>query len=137
MQCCQVYLWSGRQLNRQSPGSFHPDQIAIDETSLSEVFDKAWAMSVMREGGDLNKARAEQEGGDRLRRVELLRLRFQEGRPIRDIATLWSEDPKKVHWAYARAREEFKSALYDVLVQRGYAAESVEDECKRIFSLLT
>ena len=36
----------------------------------------------------------------------------------------------------ARAREEFKDAMCDVLVQRGYPRESIEAECKRVFSLL-
>ena len=125
-----------RQMNRHCADSFHPEQPSADELSLSQAFDRAWAIGVMRESGDLNEARAAQEGGDRLRRVELLRLRFQEGKNIRDIAALWNEDPKRLHWAYARAREEFKDALSDVLVLRGYAQDTLAAECQRIFSLL-
>ena len=33
--------------------------------------------------------------GSELRRVELLRLRFQEGLPVRDIARRWAEDAAK------------------------------------------
>jgi RNA polymerase sigma factor (sigma-70 family) len=126
-----------RLLNRERPGSFHPDEMAIDETSLSLIFDRAWAMSIVREAGDSNRARAEAEGGDRLRRLELLRLRFHEGMPIREIAEMWEEDPKRVHWAYARAREEFKDALCEVLHHRGSAKASIDAECKHVFSLLS
>ena len=65
------------------------------------------------------------EDQDRRRRVELLDLRFGEGPPIRDIATRWGDDPARVHKAYARAREEFRTSLLEVLRfhQEGSAAE--------------
>jgi DNA-directed RNA polymerase specialized sigma24 family protein len=50
-----------------------------------------------------------------LRRVELLRLRFQEGMPIREIARLRGVDAASLHHEYARARREFRSALRDVI----------------------
>jgi RNA polymerase sigma factor (sigma-70 family) len=126
-----------KQLNRQGPGSFHPELMSIDETSLSHVFDRAWAMSVIHEAGDLNRARGAEEGGDRLQRVELLRLVFHEGKRIREIAATWNEEAKRVHWAYARARKDFLNAMCEVLMQRGYAKETIEAECKRVFTLLT
>jgi hypothetical protein len=50
-----------------------------------------------------------------VRRVELLRLRFQDSLPIRDIAMLWNEDPASVHHEYATARKEFSTALRQAL----------------------
>jgi RNA polymerase sigma-70 factor (ECF subfamily) len=72
-----------------------------------------------------------------VRRVELLRLRFQEGLPIRDIATRWQTDAAVLHHEYARAREEFRAALLEVVAfyHPGTAAE-VERECANLLSLL-
>jgi hypothetical protein len=53
------------------------------------------------------QAEATARSGDRaVRCVELLRLRFQEGLPIRDIATRWNEDAAKLHHEFATARDE-------------------------------
>jgi hypothetical protein len=47
--------------------------------------------------------------------VELLRLRFEEGLPIRTIAAQWGIDAVAVHHAYALARKEFRAALLEVV----------------------
>jgi RNA polymerase sigma-70 factor (ECF subfamily) len=67
----------------------------------------------------------------------LLRLRFQEGLPIREVARLWQEDPATLHREYARARQEFKAALLDVMTS--YHADSpatAERECADLLTLL-
>ena len=126
-----------RQLNRQSPATFHPDQLVADETSMSRAFDRAWAMSVIREALELYRVRATDTGGDCRRRFELLRLRFREGLPIRDIATKWGQDAKRVHWAYVRARQEFKTALKEVLgLHLSRSPEQLEEECNRLLDHL-
>ena len=56
---------------------------------------------------------------------------------VRDIATMWNEEPKRVHWAFDRAKREFKDALCEVLLRRGYAGESIDAECKQVLALLT
>ena len=57
--------------------------------------------------------------------------------PIRDIAAKWGEETKRVHWAYARARKEFKDALREVLgLHEHCPADEIEEECNRIFDLL-
>ena len=43
--------------------------------------------------------------------MELLRLRFHEGLPIREIAARWKRDTAWVPHQYATAREEFKRAV--------------------------
>ena len=63
-----------------------------------------------------------------VRRVELLRLRFQSGLPIREIADRWGEDPAKVHHEYATARAEFKAALGRVMAFHRPAAGPAELE---------
>ncbi len=42
-----------------------------------------------------------------VRHVELLRLRFEENLPIREIARRWATDPANVHKSYALARRSF------------------------------
>jgi hypothetical protein len=50
------------------------------------------------------RQQAEQSGPDAVQRVELLRLRFEEGLPIRTIAERWGVPAATLHHAYARAR---------------------------------
>ena len=47
--------------------------------------------------------------------MQLLRLRFTDGLPIRAIAERWGEDAAKLHHEYATAREEFRAALRNVV----------------------
>jgi RNA polymerase sigma-70 factor (ECF subfamily) len=63
------------------------------------------------------EARARAAGADAARRVELLKLRFGEEMPIRDIARLWNADAARLHHEYATAREEFRAALRDVVAE--------------------
>ena len=96
---------------RQSDLQGIPDS----EEALSRVYDRAWAKAVVREAAERQSVLAAQRGEAALRRVELLRLRFHEGMPIREIARLWGLDAATLHHEYARAREEFRSALRDVI----------------------
>lgn len=84
------------------------------DESLSRVFDRAWASALLRRAAGHQEERAL---GDEaaVRRVELLRLRFREGRPIRDIASLWNVDSAWLHHQYAVARDEFRRALEDIV----------------------
>jgi RNA polymerase sigma-70 factor (ECF subfamily) len=113
------------------------DRLPAIEESLSRTFDRAWAKAVLREAAGRMEQRAQGEGEAAVRRVELLRLRFQEGLPIRDIATRWQTDAAVLHHEYARAREEFRAALLEVVAfyHPGTAAE-VERECANLLSLL-
>jgi DNA-directed RNA polymerase specialized sigma24 family protein len=100
----------------QSPESSAAlDAIPDDHTSLSRDFDRAWAKAILREAARLQEDQARAAGAKALRRVELLRLRFHDGLPIRDIACRWGCDAAVLHHEYARAREEFRAALLDVV----------------------
>lgn len=81
----------------------------------SAAFEKAWARSIVQEAASHMVSRARFLGAAALRRVELLRLRFFDGRPIRDIAAAWGTEAKALHREYARAREEFQASLLEVL----------------------
>jgi len=95
------------------------------ELSQSRFFDRTWAKAIMAEAAQLQRRRAADLGDDAVRRIELLRLRFEEGLPIRTIAERWGVDPAKLHHAYALARQEFRAALLEVVAfhQPGSPAE--------------
>lgn len=103
---------------------------------LSQVFDRAWAQSIMRQAAERQAERAADLGAEALRRVELLRLRFQDNRPIREIAALWELDPVHVHRQYALARREFRRALVEVLGFYEADGAQLDAECARLLALL-
>jgi RNA polymerase sigma-70 factor (ECF subfamily) len=91
-----------------------PD-IRANEESLSRLFERTWAQAIMTEAAQLQKRRAGERGPEAVRRVELLRLRFEEGLPIRAIAERWGVAAAELHHAYAKARQEFRAALLEVV----------------------
>jgi len=91
------------------------EQVVSDESSLSVVYDRAWAKCIMQLAARQQLDRAQEMGPDAVQRVELLRLRFHEGLPIRKIARRWLVDSTKLHREYAKARKEFKTALLEVI----------------------
>lgn len=113
---------------------------ALPEThddAPSRAFDRAWARSVMRDAAARQARWASTEGEQAQRRVELLRLRFQENLPIREIADGWQADPVYVHREYAKARKEFKRALIEAIAFHVPACPAdVDKECARLLALL-
>lgn len=91
------------------------DAIASLDASLSRVFDRAWAVSLLREAAALHGERAGAGGEGARQRFELLRLRFEDDLPIREIARRRGVDSAELHHEYAKAREEFRAALADVV----------------------
>ena len=111
--------------------------IAADDASLSRAFDRAWAETIVTQAAEAQRRAAEARGPDAVRRVELLRLRFQEDLPIREIASRWDEDAARLHREYAQARREFEEALLGVVLfhhpgPRGRA----RDEARELLALL-
>jgi len=130
-----------RSRRRETSGdSAVMDAIEHDEPRLTQVFNRAYAQAVMREAAAAQEERAREQGDEAMRRVELLRLRFHEGLPIRDIAARWNEDPVYVHRAYALARREFRRALEQVVSAHHAAAgggdEMIRRECEDLLRLL-
>ncbi len=107
------------------------------EDGLSKVFDRAWASAMVKEAGALMERRARRSDERALRRVKLLRLRFEEGMATCDIARLWDTELIPLHREYERARKEFKVALMDVLGNHmeGTPGE-IERECYALLALL-
>jgi DNA-directed RNA polymerase specialized sigma24 family protein len=114
------------------------DNLAADDTSLSRAFDKAWARSLLKEAARVQAATAADSGERAVKRVELLRLRFQEGLPIRDIAIRWNDDSAKLHHEFATARDEFRAALTKVVAFHMPAASQpqLDTACRAVLDLL-
>jgi RNA polymerase sigma factor (sigma-70 family) len=113
------------------------DDVEAREDRLSVVFDRAWARALVRAAAKLQEAQARVLGSDALRRVELLRLRFREELPIRAIAERFGLDAVHVHHEYAKAREEFREALIEVVqIQHPRSRAQAEAECAEILTLL-
>jgi RNA polymerase sigma-70 factor (ECF subfamily) len=126
-----------RQAVGQSAGNIELESIPSGEDSLSHVFDRAWARAVVREAAERQAVLAAEAGEAAVRRVELLRLRFHDGMPIREIARLWDMDAAVLHHEYARARREFLAALRDVIASHHPGSREVVDgECAQLLSLL-
>jgi RNA polymerase sigma-70 factor (ECF subfamily) len=127
----------GRRRAHEIMGSMEPPDAAVAEESLSRLFDRAWARSIMQEAAARQAQRAAREGEAALRRVELLRIRFQEDLPIRSIAQRWAVDAGVLHHEYARARKEFKAALLEVMAYYHPSAPAdAERECAELLALL-
>jgi DNA-directed RNA polymerase specialized sigma24 family protein len=114
-----------------------PDTPA-DALSQSRLFDRTWARAIMAEAAELQKTRAHDHGPEAVRRVELLRLRFEENLPIRVIAERWGVDARSLHHAYALARQDFRAALLEVVAfhQPGSPAE-LEEEAASLLKVLS
>jgi RNA polymerase sigma-70 factor (ECF subfamily) len=126
-----------RQLAREPGEDVDLEGIPGGEEAFSRVFDRAWAKAVVREASERQSVLASERGEAGLRRVELLRLRFHEGLPIREIARLWGLDAATLHHEYARARQEFRLALREVIAfHLPGSPEDVERECAQLLSLL-
>lgn len=112
-------------------------QLPADDPSLSRAFDRAWAQALLREAVRVQTDAADSEAARR--RVELLRLRFHEGRSIRDIAKLWGIEAAKLHHEYATAREEFRQALHQVVAfhHPGATHGEIDHVCEELLAALT
>jgi len=119
---------------RRRPNNPLPDEVLADDTGPAEAFDRAWARALLREAAAAQQTSAEGAGPAAVRRIQLLRLRFHEGLPIRDIARLWGEDAAKLHHEYATAAE-FRTALR-VVIAIHHPGATVEDRDRLAVELL-
>jgi DNA-directed RNA polymerase specialized sigma24 family protein len=101
--------------SRRGPAASPLPEIQDDEPSLSRLFERTWAQAIMTEAAQLQRRSADERGPEAVKRVELVRLRFEENLPIRTIAERWGVAAAGLHHAYALARQEFKAALLAVV----------------------
>ena len=91
----------------------------------------------MQQAAQRQIEQAGESGPDAMRRVELLRLRFHEGLPIREIAKIWNTDAAVLHHEYAQARKEFKQILREVIAfHQPFSPSDVEREYSELLRSL-
>lgn len=129
----------GRLRNRQPSTGLDSELAKPDEVTLSRVFDRAWARTLLRQAANLQEDKARRAGPRARRRVELLRIKSRENLPIREIARRWEVDTAQVHKDYARARKEFKAALEEILSfhHPACSAAEIEEKCVELLGLLS
>ncbi|MGE0432512.1 MAG: RNA polymerase sigma factor [Planctomycetota bacterium] len=127
-----------RDRKRHTSDSLHESQFENNDEHASRAFDRAFAETVVARAAHRQLTAAQEAGDAAIRRVELLRLRFQDDLPIRDIAKQWNEDAAFVHHEYARAREEFRKALISELTFQNPDATvtEIEEECVSLLQML-
>ena len=117
--------------------SFDADNLAASEISASKQFDRAWALNILRQAVRRLAERNRGRGREARLRVELLRLRFQEGLPIREIAKRWEVDSILLHRQYTKAQKEFRAVLADMLAAgRRLSPDEVEQELAELYQIL-
>ncbi len=113
---------------RDAPGGFAVENIADSEASLSRVFDRAWAESVVQEARDKMGQRATRSETS-ARRYRALAMRFERGMPPREIAAELDVPVERIYEALREARVEFKAVLLEVMA--GYHPRASEAELER------
>jgi len=127
-----------RQRERARRADVDPDEIEGRERTASKLFERAWAQAMLAQASALLAERAAKEGPAAEERIELLRLRFEEDLPIREIAERRQVDAARLHHDYAKARAEFQEALRDVVREHeGGTAGDVERECARLLETIS
>jgi len=124
---------------RREPGErVDLDALPAAADGLSRVFDRAWAQALLREAVERHESWAMAGGADARRRFAILRMRHDDGMPVRDIAAaLGEQDAAKVHNDYRRARREFAVQLRTVVASHtGAQGEGIDPECRRLNELL-
>jgi RNA polymerase sigma factor (sigma-70 family) len=120
---------------RDASGSGLPEPAARNDSGLQQVFDRAFAESLLGEALEHQQRQAEVSGPPALRRLELLRLRFWEGLPIREISKRWEADAAHLHHEYARARDDFRAALRSVLANHcGNHSQLTEEDLVQLLA---
>jgi RNA polymerase sigma-70 factor (ECF subfamily) len=126
-----------QRLQRGVPAGSVVGQLVGDETAASVAFDREWARATLRLAMDIQAQGAQSQGEPHQKRLELLRLRFHEGMPIRAIAERWQCDAAWLHHEFARARRDFKRALGQALgLGQDVPAEQLEREIQRLWEVL-
>ena len=114
-----------------------PSDLPAADARASRAYERRWAETLVRRAAERLEAAARTRGPEAARRVELLRLRFGDGLPIREIARRWAVDPSHLHHEFARAREEFKEALVAEVAWHQPGTEGqAEEECRALLGLL-
>ena len=127
---------AGRR-ERQLTTEFQRDGGVDEDADPAHKFDCTWAVTIVRNARRRVEERLGQGSPAAQRRVELLRLRYQEGLPVKEIAPQIGEDSRRVHHQLEEARRDFHRALREeVAFHLPGSAEEVEQECRLLLGLL-
>lgn len=112
-------------------------EIPARDPSTSEVYNRAWAHALIGEAGEILERRAAADGEAAQRRLELLRLRFEEGLKPAEIAEKLGIALKRVHKDYAKVREDFRACLEERVRFHfpGASDEEVTAECTQLLAV--
>ncbi len=104
----------------------------------SRVFDRTWLDTLLKRAAARQAEWARGQGEDALRRIELMRLRFVDGLPVRAIAERWDVPAASVHREYRQARRDFQRALREEVAfhHPGATRDEVDEECAKLLELL-
>ena len=125
--------------NAQGSGkSVYLDDLPHQAQALSQVFDRAWARSLLREAVLRHQQESEEGNTDARRRFRVMRMRHDEGLAIREIAqALGVLDVASVHNDYRQARRAFGAHLRGVVGRHtGTEGSAIDRECRRLTELL-
>jgi RNA polymerase sigma-70 factor (ECF subfamily) len=126
-----------RRLDSPDSQSIRAETIQDSEETLSRVFDRAWAESILREAAERQAIRARERGAEHVRRVEILKELFHEGRTLAELARMWQVDANVLHREYTRARNEFEQALKEVTAfHHPDSPAAALRECRELVNLL-
>jgi RNA polymerase sigma-70 factor (ECF subfamily) len=120
-----------------NPSSLDLEGLQSGGESPSVVFDRAWARSIVKEATALQSSQAQTKGEGALKRMEILRLRFQEGLTIRAIADLWESEYFQIYRQYVQARDEFEAALREVIaLETAGTSDEIEKTLADLLAIL-
>ena len=98
-----------------------------DEATLSEVFDRAWARSLVGEARQLMQDRSASSSVT-ARRFRALQMRFDEGLPPWRIAEVMELRVETVYELLREGRSEFRATLMGLVADHHPGASQVEIE---------
>jgi len=111
-----------------------PEARPVDPESLDWVFHRTWARATMRETADRMRDGVPAEDEAARDRLELLRLRFEVGRPVSEVAREWGRDAAELERELEEARRTFGERLAEVVASQ--RPPDVTAECVELLNLL-
>lgn len=129
---------AGKDAVRQGENLSLVDPSCRDDRA-SRVYDRTWLDTLLKRAATRQAEWAATQGEAAQRRIELMRMRFADGLPVREIAQIWNVEAAVVHREYRQARRDFKRALKEEVAfhHPGATNEEIEHECAALLELLS
>jgi len=113
-------------------------QLTVENDAVVlHAFDRAWARSLVRQAGALQRERASEHRGGAMLRCQLIEMRFNEGLSLGAAGAKMGLQGETLRTAYAKAGREFAAALREVIREHDPSRPAeVDRTCKNIGRLL-